>query len=1004
MPSVEEERTRDAGRMKGSAIGESSPGGLQRDLEMEIVDHLRNQNAQLLEEIDRLKKLQSQQGSSSSWSEVGGATTTGAGKFSGLVGTAVDGNGERGGYHTPRSSHKPMRGKQEIKFTPNGTRVPDGTPPDSGKVEPPAPQPPSEKPAVPPFPTSFMSGDNREKFLDSYDKVESAPKCMKVQHVWEPNKEMSPRAARAFWLEQEVASLKGSLARLTEGNPFSSSEYWSQKFHPPTGPPVLTGLQRTAASGGRDGVCHHDRAGSSGSAQNVCGGGDIALHDRAGASSSGQKVCHSHLLSGSGDPALHDRASALCMGSHTECHGRPLPPQDRASSIGARAAGAEGLFDFSPQDACHVPGHGLGGGGAGVGTDRIYGPWTEGSSIAKLELPELPENSSPLQFGDWLHLSTPVMKDLSQVADWWWESTLREAKCYYDQWRGSTPLQRIQIRPRLPDDLAERKFQRTEQRGVQMLLKAIPSAEQQELVTDRALSSTAILYKLMVRFQPGGAGEKQILLKQLTCMPKATTIQEVAAGIRNWRRHFGRAEEVQAVLPDGILLLKALDEPLQKIASMDPQAAFRLSQSRMQLQLDERPDHRNLWSFSQCLLAEAETLSLLQPASSNTAPQTPLKLKQMQGDSKPSSTTTSPGDRAKTGMMDKPCKYFISDTGCKAGKSCKWLHSWEGVEDESSRCWICGGKDHRKNECKLKTAGKKQGEPGAGPGGGRGHGKGGGQQDSPAASNAFSTPTTGGKAGAAAVKVAKNADESSSTTMIQEGGSGGFVPPELTSSTTSDEKDGGRGGGSESGSANNKTAELLHEATQLLKTLRVDPKPKLKVMQLSGVDQPDDNFVLLDSGATHGLRPARDDDEWKNAVPTSVQLADGTTEMFRLKRRTKILLSDPSATNQASYIMPMGGLSDLDFALEWRGGICRLHDDAGREIPVVIRNGCPMVSRDDGCRLLEWLELFHVHQLKKLAMVQTLLTDPEALDKSQMNLELALTAKLRELFLIFLTR
>ena len=272
MPPVEEERTRDAGRVKRAAMGESSPGGLQRDLEMEIVDHLRTQNAQLMEEIDRLRKLQSQQGSNSSWSEVGGATTTGAGKFSGLVGTAVDGNGERGGYHTPRSSHKPMRGKQEIKFTPNGTRVPDGTPPDSGKVEPPVPQPPSEKLAVPPFPTSFMSDGSMEKFLDSYDKVESAPKFMKVQHVWEPSKEMSPRAARAFWLEQEVASLKGSLARLTEGNPLSSSEYWSQKFHPPTGPPVVTGFQRTAASGGRDGVCHHDRAGSSSSAQNVCGG------------------------------------------------------------------------------------------------------------------------------------------------------------------------------------------------------------------------------------------------------------------------------------------------------------------------------------------------------------------------------------------------------------------------------------------------------------------------------------------------------------------------------------------------------------------------------------------------------------------------------------------------------------------------------------------------------------------------------------------------------------
>ena len=34
-------------------------------------------------------------------------------------------------------------------------------------------------------------------FLDSYDKVEPDPECLKVQHVWGPNKEMSPRAARA---------------------------------------------------------------------------------------------------------------------------------------------------------------------------------------------------------------------------------------------------------------------------------------------------------------------------------------------------------------------------------------------------------------------------------------------------------------------------------------------------------------------------------------------------------------------------------------------------------------------------------------------------------------------------------------------------------------------------------------------------------------------------------------------------------------------------------------
>ena len=41
--------------------------GLQRDLEVEVVNHLRLQNAQLMEELDRLRALVSQKGSSSSF-------------------------------------------------------------------------------------------------------------------------------------------------------------------------------------------------------------------------------------------------------------------------------------------------------------------------------------------------------------------------------------------------------------------------------------------------------------------------------------------------------------------------------------------------------------------------------------------------------------------------------------------------------------------------------------------------------------------------------------------------------------------------------------------------------------------------------------------------------------------------------------------------------------------------------------------------------------------------
>ena len=61
----------------------------------------------------------------------------------------------------------------------------------------------------------------------------------------------------------------------------------------------------------------------------------------------------------------------------------------------------------------------------------------------KGKLPDLPADSSPLQFGDWLHLITPIMKDISEAAGWWWETMLREAKGFYEEWRRSSPLQRI---------------------------------------------------------------------------------------------------------------------------------------------------------------------------------------------------------------------------------------------------------------------------------------------------------------------------------------------------------------------------------------------------------------------------------------------------------------------------------------------------------------------------------------------------------------------------------
>ena len=85
------------------------------------------------------------------------------------------------------------------------------------------------------------------------------------------------------------------------------------------------------------------------------------------------------------------------------------------------------------------------------------------------------------------------------------------------------------------------------------------------------------------------------------------------------------------------------------------------------------------------------------------------------------------------------------------------------------------------------------------------------------------SPAVGGKAGAAA------ASKSSTSPGIKElnspssgDGKGSASAPEVTSSTSATTED--KGGRSDNQTKNDKTTELLHEATQLLKSLKVQPK------------------------------------------------------------------------------------------------------------------------------------------------------------------------------------
>ena len=114
------------------------------------------------------------------------------------------------------------------RYTPGGTRVPDGSPPTDE-----IPKPPPRPPSVPPFPirsSDYMDDDEFSKFLDGYEKKVDLPGAKRSDRQWEPSHVPTPSEARALWLEREVDVLKTTPHEMSKENGFLESAYWNSGF------------------------------------------------------------------------------------------------------------------------------------------------------------------------------------------------------------------------------------------------------------------------------------------------------------------------------------------------------------------------------------------------------------------------------------------------------------------------------------------------------------------------------------------------------------------------------------------------------------------------------------------------------------------------------------------------------------------------------------------------------------------------------------------------------
>ena len=895
---------------------------MQRALEKEVVGLLHEENVRL-KEVERLKReerirmeLQMQvqkefeernkhqlelQRIKQAFDERNGKPRT-PGSWSEVSGSGTMGREPPPPPMTPRTvSSWRTPETEEVRYTPNGTRIPQGPPPQESYVN------------LPPPPSWIPEGENQDK------GVWGEKKRSITDQVFQGDRALAGHVE----LCSDRASISGDLCQRDRAEHGGLCE------------------QGRAKHGER---CERDRADDA--VLDECGR-DRVWHGWSYQPDQGghhQHPCPSH-----SDP----RGGNLSQDSHG---GNGLTQQER-SRLEREIARLQERLEQKPLQTEYWsrPVHrwdALGGSGASEerSETRSLTVGNEGNQGAVKELPELGGSVTPIALGDWLVSIGPSMKDLTPLSAMWWSETSKQAEEYYNKWRQCTPLERVQLQTMLPQLLQDPQFMRTEQRGVGLLLKAIPTEMRSVLIASRELCSTTILYRLLITYQPGGAGEKSLLLKHLTENTGGRDLAEAGTNLRTWRRYFLRAVEIQTTLPDPTLLLKALDPPSMLVSKIDSQAAFRLAQTRSQLGIDERPSQENVWQFSQCVLAEVETLQLLNgtttattsgaSTSSSTEGQVAAKVKALELRSK-GNGKGSPGGEAKS----RTCHFWGSSDGCRLGAACKYLHDWEAVTDKVGRCWQCwqcSSKNHMRSACPtLKDQG--QSKPSIGGSGdgkedkGKGKGKKGGKENGEGSANKDLGNVEGEEDKS---KPPLTATPNGSQPMVKE-----VSDPKMNGNA-------GTGGTSTVPTTTSNQEGLVSEVTNLLRSLRFNnEEPRMRTCVVKKLTESEEVMTLLDGGATHCLRTRKSISEWDQAVDVKVKLATGEVEMKQCPSTTTLLVQE-----QVQSIVPVAKLLEVGYTLRWTKDECRIEHIKHGRVPVVMIQGCPTVNAKWGEILMSEVE------------------------------------------------
>ena len=147
-----------------------------------------------------------------------------------------------------------------------------------------------------------------------------------------------------------------------------------------------------------------------------------------------------------------------------------------------------------------------------------------------------------------------------------------------------------------------------------------------------------------------------------------------------------------------------------------------------------------------------------------------------------------------------------------------------------------------------------------------------------------------------------------------------------------------------------------------------NPTSRAETGGLGGPDFPKPiAYALLDSGATHPMRQAKDQHEWDDALEVQVSLAGDNSTLMRLTQSGTLLLPPLERAGNVQPIVPMGAvIEQLGYSLVWSAGSCKLYPPNGKALRLRVKNGCPEVVESQALTLISRLEEHKLQQVEEL--------------------------------------